>query len=59
MQEIENAKSIKETLGIERISTFSLGQFFTISNVLVYYQKNKKTPKGYPRKWQTIIKEQR
>lgn len=50
LQEIENAKSIKETLGIERISTFSLGQFFTISNVLVYYQKNKKTPEGYPRK---------
>ncbi|WP_427902639.1 16S rRNA (guanine(527)-N(7))-methyltransferase RsmG [Metamycoplasma alkalescens] len=53
--EINNSNWIKKILNID-YQILDLGIFFNIPNVLVYYQKTKKTPDFIPRKWSIIIK---
>ncbi|TPR54756.1 16S rRNA (guanine(527)-N(7))-methyltransferase RsmG [Metamycoplasma neophronis] len=53
--EIANASWIKNKLNL-KFKTLKLGSFFSIENVLVYYQKIQKTPEDIPRKWAQIIK---
>ncbi|MGX9339255.1 16S rRNA (guanine(527)-N(7))-methyltransferase RsmG [Mycoplasma sp. 1890] len=55
-KEIDNSRNIKNILKI-KFNTLCLDKFFTIDNVLVYYEKKIPTPNFIPRKWSIIIKE--
>ncbi|WP_369991402.1 16S rRNA (guanine(527)-N(7))-methyltransferase RsmG [Mycoplasmopsis arginini] len=55
-KEIYNSSFIQNTLKI-KYKALDLKTFFSINNVLVYYQKTSKTPDFIPRKWAIIIKD--
>lgn len=54
-KEIDNSSWIKDQLNIE-YKILNLDKFFNINNILVFYSKYRSTPKIFPRKWATIIK---
>ena len=54
MKELENSQKYIKELNLH-IKTLEI-ICNNIKNVIVYYQKEKQTPKDYPRKWSQIIK---